>query len=111
MTELRRKPAPEADPGGPPGRQIRVLLGGGILGAVLLAASLVVNFSGANDVSVPQLPKLPPLPTSFPTGLPSGFPTGLPTSFPTGLPSGFPTRFPGLPTTFPSLPGFPGGGS
>lgn len=100
MTELLPKPVPEADPGGPSGRQIRVLLGGGLLGAVLLAASLVIDLSGANDVSVPQLPKLPSLPTSFPTGFPTGLPSGFPTNFPTDLP--------GLPTSF---PGLPGGGS
>jgi len=107
VTELLPKPVPGADPGGPSGRQIRVLLGGGLLGAVFLAASLVIDFSGANDVSVPQLPKLPSLPTSFPTDLPTDLPTGLPSGFPTN----FPTGFPGLPTAFPGLPSLPGGGS
>ncbi|MFE2877695.1 hypothetical protein ACFXG6_35160 [Streptomyces roseus] len=124
------RPVPEAD-AGPTGAQIRVVLGAGFLGAVLLAASLVIDLSGANDVSVPQLPKLPSLPTAFPNGsqtglpsgfprnLPTGFPTNRPTSIPTNLPTGFPTHFPtkfptalpGLPTSLPSLPDTPGGGS
>ncbi|WP_051806609.1 hypothetical protein [Streptomyces sp. NRRL F-2747] len=125
MSEPLPQPVPETDTG-PPGRQIRVVLGAGLLGAVLLTASLVINLSGANDVNVPKLPKLPKLPSlpgglpdGPPTGLPSGFPTnrptGLPKNRPTGLPTGFPTDFPtalpGRPTSLPSLPDLPGGGS
>lgn len=109
MTELLSESVSDAaPPGGSVGRQIRVLLGGGFLGAVLLAASLGIDFSGANDVSVPQMPKLPSLPApslGLPSGFPTDLPTGLPTGFPTGLPSGFPTSFPT------DLPGLPGGGS
>ncbi|MFE5769679.1 hypothetical protein ACFQ7O_15135 [Streptomyces sp. NPDC056485] len=118
MSEPLPRPVPEADTG-PPGRQIRVVLGAGLLGAVLLAASLVIDLSGANDVSVPRLPSLPTvLPNGSPTGLPSGFPTdrptGFPTGFPTNLPTDFPTALPGLPTSLPGLPSLPvvpGGGS
>ncbi|MFI8266756.1 PT domain-containing protein [Streptomyces sp. NPDC085665] len=134
MSEPLPQPVPETDTG-PPGRQIRVVLGAGLLGAVLLTASLVINLSGANDVNVPKLPKLPSLPGGLPdgpptglpsgfptnrptglpknrpTGLPTGFPTDFPTHFPTGFPTDFPTALPGRPTSLPSLPDLPGGGS
>ncbi|WP_229861668.1 PT domain-containing protein [Streptomyces xanthochromogenes] len=116
MTELLPKPVPDAGPpDGPSGRQIRVVLCGGTLGAVLLAAALVIDFSGANDVSVPQMPKMPALPTSLPSGLPTGIPTGFPTDLPSDFPTNLPTGFPELPTDLPTdLPGTPsssGGGS
>ncbi|WP_086023844.1 PT domain-containing protein [Streptomyces sp. MspMP-M5] len=99
--------------------QARLVLTGGLCGAVLLVASLVVDLSGSNELKLPQMPKLPSLPTapgSLPTDMPTNFPTGLPTGLPTDLPTDLPTGFPtGLPTNFPSLPPLPtgltGGGS
>ncbi|MGD3112771.1 hypothetical protein [Streptomyces sp. YGL11-2] len=107
-------------------RLVRLVLAGGLCGAVLLVASLVVDLSGSNDLKLPQMPKLPKLPsiptapgslpTDMPTDFPTGLPTGLPTDLPTGLPTGFPTGLPtNMPTNFPSLPPLPtgltGGGS
>lgn len=78
---------------------VRLVLAGGVIGAVLLGASLVVDLSGGNTMTMPQ-PSLPPMPSGFPTDLPSGLPTDLPSGLPTDLPS-FPT----------DLPSLPGGGS
>ncbi|WP_243638901.1 hypothetical protein [Streptacidiphilus pinicola] len=83
---------------------VRLVLAGGMIGAVLLVASLVVDLSGGNTMTMPQ-PSLPPMPSGFPTELPSGFPTDLPSGLPTELPSGLPTDLPSFPTDLPSLPG------
>jgi hypothetical protein len=111
---------------------VRLVLAGGLVGAALLTASLVVGLTSSPTMSVPRLPKMPSLPTD-PGSMPTGFPTGLPslppmptsrptgpgsmpTDFPTGLPTDFPTGLPtDLPTNLPSLPPLPtdltGGGS
>lgn len=81
--------------------QVRLVMVGGLIGAALLVATLVVDLSGANDMGVPKMPKVP-MPTSLPTN-PGSIPTGLPTEMPTGLP-GLPTD---LPTDFPSIPPMP----
>lgn len=94
----------EADP---PRAQIRLIAAGGVLGAALLAASLVVVLTGANDASVPSRPTPSDLPTSLPTSLPSV--PDVPTDLPTEAPS-----LPPIPTDQPSapdLPDLPGGGS
>ncbi|MEU1631162.1 hypothetical protein ABZ746_39190 [Streptomyces sp. NPDC020096] len=81
--------------GDPPRIQVRLLMVGGLVGAVLLVASLAVDLTGANDVSVPQIPT----------------PSGLPTNLPTGLPTNLPTDLPSLPQLSSGLPGLSGGGS
>ncbi len=95
------EPSPPAEAGAGERGGIRLVLAGGVIGAVLLVTSLVVDLSGGNTVTVPW-PSVPPMPTGLPTGLPSGLPSDLP-SMPGGsFPSGFPTSFP---TDLPSLPG------
>ncbi|WP_328806786.1 hypothetical protein [Streptacidiphilus fuscans] len=97
--------------------QTRLVLAGGITGAALLVASLAVDLSGANQMTVPQMPSMSNLPTNFPTGIPTslptdfptGLPTGMPTDMPTDLPTGMPTSLPtdmptNMPTDFPSMP-------
>ncbi|MFE0187836.1 hypothetical protein [Streptomyces sp. NPDC058989] len=135
MTDTSGASPPEAavrdtDGGeGGPGRVlVRLVLAGGLVGAVLLTASLVVGLTSSPTMSVPRLPKMPSLPTdpgSMPTGFPTGLPTGMPslppmpTSRPSGpgsMPTDFPTGLPtDLPTNLPSLPPLPtdltGGGS
>ncbi|MFE6685821.1 hypothetical protein ACFVFQ_05010 [Streptomyces sp. NPDC057743] len=116
---------------GPPGVQTRLVMIGGLAGAVLLVASLAINLGGSMDVSVPKMPKPPSMPTSLPTSLPTSFPTpptslpsippgslptglptNMPTDLPTNLPTGFPTNLPtNLPTDLPGLHGKPGGDS
>jgi hypothetical protein len=85
--------------GDPPRIQVRLLMVGGLVGTALLVASLAVDLTGANDVSVPQIPT------------PSGLPTNLPTNLPTGLPTNLPTDLPSLPQLPSGLPGLSGGGS
>ncbi len=105
----------EGGAGGPGRVPVRLVLAGGLVGAALLTASLVVGLTSSPTMSVPRLPKMPSLPTD-PGSMPTGFPTGMPTGFPTGLPTDFPTGLPtDLPTNLPSLPPLPtdltGGGS
>ncbi|MFE1775402.1 hypothetical protein [Streptomyces sp. NPDC059008] len=132
MTDTSGASPPEAavrdtDGGeGGPGRVlVRLVLAGGLVGAALLTASLVVGLTSSPTMSVPRLPKMPSLPTGFPTDLPTGLPSlpPMPTSRPSGpgsMPTDFPTDFPtglptDLPTNLPSLPPLPtdltGGGS
>lgn len=95
--------------GGPPRVQVRLLAAAGGLGAALLAASLAVDLTGANDATAPTMPTLSSLPTSLPTNLPTSLPTSLPslpdepgsTDLPTDLPS---LDLPSLPTDLPSMP-------
>ncbi|MEY9847824.1 hypothetical protein [Streptacidiphilus sp. MAP5-3] len=83
--------------------QTRLVLAGGITGVALLIASLAVDFSGSNQMTVPQMPSMSNLPTALPTSFPTDFPTGFPTGMPTGLPTDMPTGMPtGLPTNLPS---------
>ncbi|MFI6765396.1 hypothetical protein [Streptomyces sp. NPDC050355] len=108
----------EGGEGGPGRVPVRLVLAGGLVGAVLLTASLVVGLTSSPTMSVPRLPKMPSLPTdpgSMPTGFPTDLPTGLPslppmpTDFPTDFPTGLPTD---LPTDLPPLPtDLTGGGS
>ena len=115
--------------------QLRLVLAGGLAGAVLLGASLLVSFTGDGGMSLPRMtipsplpsfrPPAPPgslpsdqpggvptdLPTGVPTELPSGFPTDLPTGLPTELPSGYPTDLPGMPSLPADVPPGTGSGS
>ncbi|QKG25940.1 hypothetical protein [Actinomadura verrucosospora] len=93
---------------GAPRPQLLLLTAGAVIGAVLLAAALVVDLTGANDPRTPTMPTpvrptMPSLPTTFPTVPPGG--TGLPTQ----LPTDFPTGMPSFPTDLPSIPQIPGG--
>ncbi|MGW6903790.1 hypothetical protein [Streptomyces sp. NPDC054940] len=111
--------------GGPPRTQVRLLAAGGALGATLLAASLAVDLSGANDPPAPSIPtpsgllptSFPSMPagpgaTDLPTGIPSfSMPAELPTELPTDLPTAFPTDLPTDLPSMPELPGLSGGGS
>ena len=99
MIRAQSPAEPPADANARERAGVRLVLAGGVIGAVLLVASLVVDLSGGNTMTMPQ-PSLPPMPSGFPTELPSGFPTDLPSGLPTDLPS-FPT----------DLPTPPGGGS
>ena len=85
-----------------PHTQVRLLAAAGACGAVVLAASLAVNLSGANDVTFPSIQTPSGLPTSFPS-MPGA--SDLPTDFPS---FSMPTD---LPTDLPSMPGLTGGGS
>lgn len=92
-----------------PHTHIRLLAAAGACGAVVLAASLAVNLSGANDVTFPSIQTPSGLPTSFPSvpgasDLPTEFPSF---SMPTDLPTNLPTDMPSLP----DLSGLTGGGS
>jgi hypothetical protein len=101
----------EAGASGAPRPQLLLLTAGALIGAVLFAAALVIDLTGANDpqtpampaVPTPAVPTMPNLPTTFPTVPPGG--TGMPTQFPTN----FPTEMPSFPTNLPSIPQFPGG--
>jgi hypothetical protein len=117
--DFRAGPAPAGDAG----PQIRLVTVAAGVGALLLAASVVVDVAWADEPVAPQLnlPR-PTLPSNRPSDLPSGFPTEFPSEFPTDLPtdlpelpdlpSNFPTELPelpelpsGFPTELPTLPG------
>ncbi|WP_433139827.1 hypothetical protein ACQPZ8_40085 [Actinomadura nitritigenes] len=94
-----------------PRPQLLLLTAGALAGAVLFAAALVIDLTGAN---APQTPTMPAMPTparpsmpDLPTTLPSVPPGG--TGLPTQLPTDFPTQMPSFPTTLPSIPQIPGG--
>ncbi|MBO2463097.1 hypothetical protein [Actinomadura violacea] len=98
----------EKRPPSAPRPQLLLLTAGAVIGAVLLAAALVVDLTGANDPQTPAMPTpvrptMPSLPTTFPTVPPGG--SGLPTQ----LPTDFPTQMPSFPTDLPSIPQMPGG--
>jgi hypothetical protein len=88
--------------------QVRLLLVGGALGAVLLVTSLLVELVWFAPPDIPQYPGLPRQSPAAPT-IPA-----VPTipSIPTipGIPD-IPVIPSGFPTELPSLPAFPGGGS
>ncbi|MGI5322485.1 hypothetical protein [Actinomadura nitritigenes] len=101
----------EAGASGAPRPQLLLLTVGALAGAVLFAAALVIDLTGANAPQTPTMPAMPtPVRPSMPTlpNIPPGG-TGLPTQLPTQLPTDFPTEMPSFPTNLPSIPQIPGG--
>lgn len=91
--------------GGPSRVQVRLLTAAGGFGVALLAASLAVDLTGANDAPTPTTPTLSGLPTSIPTTLPTSLPSVSDEPGLTDLPTDFPSLNPSLPTDLPNLSG------
>ncbi|TDD91428.1 hypothetical protein E1293_02260 [Actinomadura darangshiensis] len=91
-----------------PRPQLRLLTIGAAIGLAMLAASLVVDLTGANDPEMPKMPAIPgrTVPSGAPTNMPQ-LPTDMP-QMPTGMPQ-LPTNMPQMPTNMPSMPPVPGG--